>query len=128
MTLSGAKSMFGVKKILVVGHMCGPYGRKPSMEKVDAIQKMMECANTTEVRRFIGACLFYHIWIPHLPNVADPLYRLLRKGQRFQWEDDQSEAMKRLRKSLSLAPTLKKIDYESERPVVLTVDASPIGI
>ena len=128
LTLSGAKSMFGVKEVLVVGHMCGPYGRKPSMEKVDAIQRMKECANTTEVRRFLGACIFYHIWIPHFAHVADPLYCLLRKGQRFQWEEEQSKAMRKLKKLLSTPPTLKKIDYESGRPVVLTVDASPIGI
>jgi hypothetical protein len=30
LTLSGVKSMFGVNEFLVVGHMCGPYGRKPS--------------------------------------------------------------------------------------------------
>ena len=128
LTLSGAKSMFGVKEVLVVGHLCGPYGRKPSMEKVDAIQRMKECANTTEVRRFLGACMFYHIWIPHFAHVADPLYRLLRKGQRFQWEWEQSQAMRKLKKLLSSPPTLKKINYDSERPVVLTVDASPIGI
>ena len=76
--------MFGVKKILVVGHMCGPYGREQYMEKVDTIQKMKEYASTTKVRRFVGACLFYHIWIPHFTHVADSLYQLLRKGQRFQ--------------------------------------------
>ena len=36
--------------------------------------------------------------------------------------------MMKLKKLLSLAATFKKIDYELERPVVLTVDASPIGI
>lgn len=37
LTLSGVKSVFGVKEILVVGHMCRSYGQKPSMEKMDAI-------------------------------------------------------------------------------------------
>lgn len=128
LTLSGAKSMFGVREVLVVGHLCGPYGRKPSMEKVDAIQRMKECVNTTEVRRFLGACIFYHIWIPHFAHVADPLYCLLRKGQRFRWEEEQSKAMKKLKTLLSSPPTLKKVDYDSGRPVILTVDASPIGI
>lgn len=128
LTLSGVKSMFGVEEIMVVGHMCGAYGRKPSMEKVDAIQKMKECANTTEVRRFLGACIFYHIWIPHFAHVADPLYLLLRKGQKFQWRVEQSKSMKKLKKLLSSPPTLKKVDYDSGRPVVITVDASPIGI
>ena len=36
------KLIFGVNEILLVEHMCGPYGQKPSMEKVDAIQRMKE--------------------------------------------------------------------------------------
>lgn len=34
--------MFGVKEVLVVGHMSRLYGHKPSMEKIDAIQSMKE--------------------------------------------------------------------------------------
>jgi hypothetical protein len=42
LTLSGEKSAFGKREILVVGHLCGHYGRKPSLVKVDAIQTMKE--------------------------------------------------------------------------------------
>ena len=67
LTFSGEKSAFGQPEILVVGHMCGAYGRKPSPSKVNAIQDMKEeCENQTDVRRFLGACAFYHIWLPPL--------------------------------------------------------------
>ena len=33
-TFSGEKLAFGQSEILVVGHLCGPYGRKPSPAKV----------------------------------------------------------------------------------------------
>jgi len=36
--------------------------------------------------------------------------------------------MRKLKELLSSPPTLKKIDYECGRPVILIVDASPIGI
>ena len=66
LTLSGEKSAFGQEEILVVGHLCGPYGRRPSPTKIDEIQAMKEvCESQSEVRRFLGACAFYHIWIPH---------------------------------------------------------------
>ena len=71
LTLSGAKSVFGVKEVLIVGHMCGPYGRRPSPTKVEAIQRMKEiCTSITEVRRFLGACVFYVLWIPHFAYVG----------------------------------------------------------
>jgi len=60
-TLLEVKSVFGVREVLVVGHIYGPYGQKPSIEKVDMIQRIKECKNTIEVRRFLGVCIFYCI-------------------------------------------------------------------
>ena len=75
LTLSGSKTIFGAREVLIVGHLCSPEGRRPSPLKVDVIQKMKEiCTSTTEVRRFLGACVFYLIWIPHFAHVAKPLY------------------------------------------------------
>jgi hypothetical protein len=72
LTFSGEKSSFGPSEILVVGHLCGPYGRKPSPTKVEAISTMKDdCRSVTEVRRFLGACAFYHIWISHYAHVAE---------------------------------------------------------
>ena len=59
---------------MVVGHLRGPYDRKPSLAKVEAISAMKHDYNSvTEVRRFLGACAFYHIWIPHYAHVAELL-------------------------------------------------------
>jgi hypothetical protein len=78
LTLSGENSAFGQEEILVVGHLCGAYGRRLSLAKIDAIQAMKEvCKSQSEVRRFLGVCAFYHIWIPHYAHIADPLYHLL---------------------------------------------------
>ena len=75
LTLFREKSAFGQEEILVVGHLCEPYGRRPSPTKIDAIQAMKEkCESQSEVRRFLGACAFYHIWILHYAHIADPLY------------------------------------------------------
>jgi hypothetical protein len=76
----------------------------------------------------LGACIFYYIWIPHYAHVANPLYCLLRKGQKFQWMKEQSNAMKKMKELPLLPPTLKKVDYECGRLVILIVDASRIGI
>jgi hypothetical protein len=86
LTLFINKSKFGFDEILVVGHLCGRYGRKPNPEKVDAIARMKACISITEVKRFLGACVFYQIWIPHFAHTARPLYKFLRKGTKFKWE------------------------------------------
>ena len=52
LTFSGEKSAFGQQEILVVGHLCGSYVRKPSPAKVEAISAMKEeCGSVIEVRR-----------------------------------------------------------------------------
>jgi hypothetical protein len=128
LTLSIDKSKFGVDEILVVGHLCGWYGRKPNPEKVDAIGRMKACSTITEVRRFLGACVFYQIWIPHFAHMSEPLYKLLRKRNKFSWEHDQDLAMDGLKNILKSPPILKQVDYECGRPVIVTVDTSPIAI
>ena len=76
--------MFGTWEVLIVGHMCGPYGCKPSPTKVEAIQKMEDtCNSVIELRRLLGVCVFYRIWLPHYAPVANFLYQLLRKGHKF---------------------------------------------
>ena len=124
-TLSGEKSAFGLKEILVVGHMCGTYGRKPNGAKVDAIGRMKDCTAAQKVRRFLGGCIFFSIWIPHFAHVADPLYLLLRKNVRFVWTSDQSTAMKRLKVALQNSPVLRPLCYTSGDPIIVTVDSSP---
>jgi hypothetical protein len=86
LTLSIDKLKFGFNEIIVVGHLYGRYGRKPNPEKVDAIARMKACSSITEVRRFLGACVFYQIWNPHFAHTAEPLYKLLRKETKFKWE------------------------------------------
>jgi len=128
LTISIDKSKFGVGEILVVGHLCGSYGRKPNPEKVDAIGRMKACSSVTEVRRFLGACVFYQIWIPHFAHISEPLYKLLRKRNKFLWQHEQNLAMMELKKILESPPVLKQVSYDCGRPVIVTVDTSPIAI
>ena len=129
LTFSGEKSVFGKPEIVIVGHLCGPFGRRPAPSKVDAIQAMKdECESITEVRRFLGACVFYQIWIPHFAHIADPLYQLLRKGQKFTWSVKHTHAIQRLKAHLRTAPALRKADYSEGKTIFVTVDTSPTGI
>ena len=128
-TFSGEISSFWQSEILVVGHLCGPYGRKPSPTKVEAIFAMKdECTTVTEVRRILGACAFYHIWIPHYAHIAEPLYGLLKKGRKFEWNREHVESVQKLKEALMTASALKKAMYERDTPVYVTVDTSQTEI
>ena len=122
LTLSFEKSKFGIDEIVVVGHLCRTY--EGNLEKVDAIARMKTCSNITEVRRFLGACVFYQIWVPHFAHLAEPLYRLLGKETKFRPE----LAREGLKGILKSPPILRQVDYDCNTHVVITVDISPIAI
>jgi RNase H-like domain found in reverse transcriptase len=124
-TFSGEKSSFGQREITVVGQRCGPQGRRPSDTKVEVIRQIGDCKSLTEVRRFLGACIFYRSWIPHFAHIAEPLYNLQRKGRKFIWTEKHTEAMDKLKAALMSPLVLRPIDYTCGRPVILTVDSSP---
>jgi hypothetical protein len=127
-TFSGEKSAFGQPEILVVRHLCGPYGQKPSPTKVEAISAMKDdCRSVTEVWRFLGACAFYHIWIPHYAHVAEPLYGLLKKAWKFEWTAEHTDSVWRM-EALATASALRKGVYGNGVPIYVTVDTSPTGI
>ena len=97
---------------MVVRYLCGPYGWKLSPAKVKAISAMKPDYNSvTAVWRFLGACTFYHIWIPHNTHVAEPLYGLLKKGRKFEWSEEYTESVRKMKEALAAAPALRKAVY-----------------
>ena len=113
---------------MVVGHLCGRYGRKSNPATVDVITRIKACSSITKVRRFLGGCVFYQFWIPNFAHIAILMYNLLRKGIKFRWGQKQELAMESLKKVLKLPPILRQIDYNCDRPVAITIDTSPIAI
>jgi hypothetical protein len=114
---------------MVVGHLCGPFGRKPSPAKVEDISAMKhDCKSVTEVRRFLEACGFYHIWILHYAHIAEPLYGLLKKGRKFEWRTEHMESVQKMKEALAAVPVLRRGIYDRGVPVYITVDTSPTGI
>ena len=128
LTLSAEKSYFAMREVVVVGHLCNAQGQLPEASKVAAINEWKPCKTLTEVRGFLGACLFFRIWIQDLATKAEPLFRLMRKSVRFTWGKDQEMAMNELKNALTTAPILRPPRYgDRERPLILATDASPYG-
>jgi hypothetical protein len=87
-----------------------------------------DCRSVTEVWRFLGACAFYHIWIPHYAHVAEPLYGLLKKERKFEWMAEHTDSVRRMKEALTAAPTVRKGVYGNGIPIFVTVDTRPTAI
>ena len=69
---------------------------------------------------------WYRRFIPDYATIAEPLTRLTRKNQKFEWLDEQQSAFERLKAMIMLAPTLQRPDPNSL--FVVQTDASDVGL
>ncbi|KAI0997515.1 hypothetical protein K3495_g10672, partial [Podosphaera aphanis] len=124
----GLKSQFCKSGLNVVGFVTDSDGRHPDSRKVEKILKWRDCKDVKEARSFLGVMVYYRIWIYGFSIIAEPIYRLLKKGAEWHWGDMQRDAMVSLKAAITSAPALVKLCYDNDAgQIVLTVDASLQG-
>ena len=69
---------------------------------------------------------YYGKFIPNLSSILQPLHRLLRCGQKWQWAKNCQQAFQTTKRALTSAPVL--IHYDVKLPLRLATDASQYGI
>ena len=127
-TVSGEKSQFCMRSLKVVGFVCDINGRHLDAAKVIKIVDWPDLVDTTGARAFLGVCVYYRIWVEGFAKIAEPIYRVLKKGVDFVWGPNQADAMHALKHALVSPPALVSIDYaEGAGLIVLGVDASLEG-
>ena len=53
---------------------------------------------------------------------------MLKKGRKFEWRDEHTESVRKMKEALVAALALRKAIYEKGTPMYITVDTSPTGI
>ena len=105
-----------------MGFIVSQRGIEPNHEKVEAIRRMGPIRDLKGVQRVMGCLAALSCFISRLGEKGLPLYRLLRKTERFSWTPEAQEALDRLKASLTHAPILTPpIDGE---PLYLYVAAT----
>ena len=77
------------------------------------------------MQSFLGLASYHRRFIVDFSIVAEPLYRLSKKGVKFQWEPEQRKAFEELKHGLTSAPVLAYPDFSPDAGLfVLDTDAS----
>src|SRR4026207_295410 len=97
---------FGVPQGMLLGFIVSQWGIEPNPDKVSAITRMGRIRDLKGVQRVMGCLASLSRFIPRLGEKGLPLYRLLRKTERFTWTPEAQEALDRLKASLTHAPIL----------------------
>ena len=74
------------ESLKVVAYICREKGTSPKEVTMKKIEVWPPCKNLTDVRAFIGLCIYYRIWIRDFSVIAEPLFRLMKKDQDFEWQ------------------------------------------
>ncbi|XP_036340714.1 uncharacterized protein K02A2.6-like [Rhagoletis pomonella] len=87
---------------------------------------MKQPTTKDEVKSFLGIVNYYGRFIRNLSTVMYPLNRLLRKDIPFHFDTDCKKSFSTIKQVIESDTVLTH--YDPQLPIVLAVDASPIGV
>ena len=120
------KCYIGHNTIEYLGYIVSDKGIHADDKKVNAINSYRAPTTLRQLRRFLGMCSYYRNFIPMFSDTAQPLNRLTKKGQAFQWGEEQQVAFETLKRTLCDKVVLDHPNYEL--PFVIFTDASKYGV
>ena len=124
--LNKSKCRFMQPTLECLGYRIDETGIYPVEAKVKAVQEAPAPTNVTELKAYLGLLNFYGKFLPNLSTELEPLYQLLRKNQRWKWNEEQIQAFQRSKILLQSATVL--VHYDQKKKLTLSCDASPYGI
>src|SRR3954467_2754570 len=86
--LNPKKCMFGVPTGKLLGYMVSARGIEANLEKVQASANMQEPTNIKGVHQLTGRLAALSRFISRLGERTLPFYQLLRKGEKFEWIEE----------------------------------------
>jgi hypothetical protein len=104
--LNPEKCVFGVPRGMLLGFIVSERGIEANPEKITAITNMGHIKDLKGVQRVMGCLAALSRFISRLGERGLPLYRLLRKTERFSWTPEAEKALGNLKALLTSAPIL----------------------
>nr|GFB47323.1 retrotransposon protein, putative, Ty3-gypsy subclass [Tanacetum cinerariifolium] len=89
-----------------LGHIVSAEGIMMDPVKVEAITKWPRPTFVTEVRSFLGLASYYRRFVEGFSRLALPLTNLMRKGEKFVWNEEREKSFEELKQRLVSAPVL----------------------
>jgi hypothetical protein len=100
------KCVFGVPRGMLLGYIVSQRGIEPNPKKVAALNRMGPIRDLKGVQKVLGYLAALSRFISRLGEKGLPLYRLLKKHERFSWTVEAQEELDKLKTTLAHAPIL----------------------
>ncbi|KAG9446344.1 hypothetical protein H6P81_012472 [Aristolochia fimbriata] len=115
------KCAFGVTSGKFLGFLVHHRGIEIDQSKIDAIQKMPEPRNVSELKSFQGHLAYICRFISNLAGRCQPFSRLLKKGTPFEWDDTCRNAFNNIKAYLTKPPVI--VAPIVDKPLLLYIAA-----
>jgi hypothetical protein len=120
--LNPEKCVFGVPRGMLLGYIVSQRGIEANPEKVAAFERMGPIRDLKGVQKVLGCLAALSRFISRLGEKGLPLYRLLKKHERFSWTAEAQEALDKLKATLAHSPVLTP--PQDSEPLYLYVAAT----
>ncbi|KAJ8632913.1 hypothetical protein MRB53_026249 [Persea americana] len=104
--LNASKCAFGVGSGKFLGSLVTRRGIEANPDQITAIQELQCPTLAKQVQRLTGMAAALNRFISRASDKCRPFFQLLRKGSKFQWTTDCSQALQQLKQYLSSPPLL----------------------
>ena len=121
--LNPEKCTFGVTAGKMLGFMITTRGIEVDPSKIEAILEMEPPRTEKEIRSFLGKIQFISRFIAKLTSTCEPMFRLLKKGVPFRWDDKCHKAFDAIKKYLQNPPVL--MPPIPGQPLILYLSVTP---
>lgn len=124
--LNKSKCLFFQEEIRYLGHIISKDGLKKDKSHLDAIVNAPIPKDITGVRSWIGMVNYYAKFVPQLSVKLKPIYDLLKKNKKFEWNTKCDNSFELVKKNLISDSIL--VHFNPKLPLRLACDASQDGI
>jgi hypothetical protein len=114
--------VFGVPRGMLLGFIVSKCGIEANLEKITSITQMGLIQNIKGVQQIMGCLAALNHFISCLDERGLPLYRLLKKTDRFMWTAEAQEALDKFKELLMKAPIL--VPLVEREPLLLYITAT----
>ena len=115
--LNPKKCVFGVTSRKLLGHIVSERGIEVDTEKIKAIQEMPVPKTEKDVQGYIGKLQYISRFIAKFTMICDPVFKLLRKNQPIEWNEECQKAFEKIKEYLT-SPLVLKLPRQG-KPLIL---------
>ena len=110
LALNWEKNHFLVTERILLGHKISTVGLEVEQAKVFVIETLRPPNTVKGIRSFLGQAGFYKIFIKNFSKISRPLFKLLEKDAKFEFDDSYLSAFKEIKSRLVIAPIMATLN------------------